>query len=175
MLSQVHVAWLERERASAAFERAQELSQLQNAIQEQTENAARSNAETQLELVRARVETLLATRARDLSYAELVNAQNTVYQAAGIDPLPQSVADLSIAGLAREIADTNRLIERGHIEVPRLQGMALEPASGTPVAQAAVVQPVAALPALRTVTGQRWENLGAITGGAAAEPHAKAH
>jgi len=35
---------------------------------------------------------------------------------------------------------------------------------------------VAALPALRTVTGQRWENLGAITGGAAsAEPHAKAH
>lgn len=175
VLSQVHVAWLERERASAAFERAQELSQLQNAIQEQTENAARSNAETQLELVRARVETLLATRARDLSYAELVNAQNTVYQAAGIDPLPQSVADLSIAGLAREIADTNRLIERGHIEVPRLQGMALEPASGTPVAQAAVVQPVAALPALRTVTGQRWENLGAITGGAAAEPHAKAH
>ncbi|NIF86051.1 TolC family protein [Comamonas sp. Tr-654] len=163
VLTQVHVAWLERERASAAFERAQELSQLQNAIQEQTENAARSNSETQLELVRARVETLLATRARDLSYAELVNAQSTVYQAAGIDPLPQSVADLSVAGLAQEIAQTNRLIERGHIEVPKMDALHAQPSTNPPeLPSASVTTPV--LPALRTVVGQRWENLGSIAG-----------
>ncbi|RZS31551.1 TolC family protein [Corticibacter populi] len=164
VLTQVHVAWLERERAAAAFERAQELSRLQDAIRTQTENAARSNSETQLELVRARVETLLATRARDLSYAELINAQNTVYQAAGIDPLPERIDDESVAGLARSIAETSRLIERGHIEVPRFASLNAPaeiavPASAQPQPIARAPRPA---PALRTVTGQPWEHLGSV-------------
>lgn len=178
VLTQVNVAWLERQRAEAAFLRASELSKLQDAIQSQTENAARSNAETQLELVRARVETLLATRTRDLSYAELLNAQSTVYQAAGIDPLPDEVADQSVAGLARVIADTNRLIERGHVEVPRLvQGevqrevpvAAQQPVPLEPQAPVAAPVAVVARPALREVTGQRWANLGSVSFDAARE------
>lgn len=176
VLTQVHVAWLERERAEAAFKRAQELSRLQDAIQAQTENAARSNAETQLELVRARVETLLATRARDLSYAELVNAQNTVYQAAGIDPLPERIGDESVAGLAQAIAHTSRLVERGHVEIPQLayaaQPTAAKPAQAAAATPAAAVQPApqpaAPLPALRTVAGRPWESLGSVSASAAA-------
>lgn len=164
VLTQVNVAWLERERAEALFNRANELSRLQDAIRDQTENAARSQAETQLELVRARVETLLATRARDLAYAELLNAQSTIYQAAGIDPLPDQVADLSVGGLARVIADTNRLIERGHVEVPRLLD-APAPAAAAQTAPLAVAEAEPApLPALRVVSGNRWSSLGSIAG-----------
>ena len=49
-------------------------------------NAVRSHAETRLEAVRTRVETLLAKRARDLSYAELLNAQDAIYQALALTP-----------------------------------------------------------------------------------------
>lgn len=161
VLTQVNVAWLERERAEALFKRANELSRLQDAIRDQTENASRSQAETQLELVRARVETLLATRARDLAYAELLNAQSTVYQAAGIDPLPDQVADLSVDGLARVIADTHRIIERGHVEIPRLQQAEIV-ATAQPVA--ALPARAAPLPALRTVSGNRWGALGSVAG-----------
>lgn len=170
VLSQVHIAWLERERAEAAFLRAKELSRLQDAIREQTENAARSSAETHLEVVRAKVETLLAARARDLSYAELINAQNTVYQASGIDPLPERIGDGSLAGLAQDIAETSRLIERGHVDVPRLaRASQAEPAPAAALAVPAAANtappaPVAALPALRAVSGQPWAHLGSLAG-----------
>lgn len=168
VLSQVHIAWLERQRAETAFRRASELSRLQDAIQVQTENAARSSAETHLEVVRAKVETLLATRARDLSYAELVNAQNTIYQAAGIDPLPERITDESLASLAHDIAETNRQIERGHVDVPRIavapqaietEGQAVATPVISPVSEAtAPVTP----PALRAVSGNLWSSLGSI-------------
>lgn len=168
VLSQVHIAWLERQRAETAFRRASELSRLQDAIQVQTENAARSSAETHLEVVRAKVETLLATRARDLSYAELVNAQNTIYQAAGIDPLPERITDESLASLAHDIAETNRQIERGHVDIPRIavapqaietEGQAVATPVISPVSEAtAPVTP----PALRAVSGNLWSSLGSI-------------
>lgn len=160
VLTQVHVAWLERERAVAMFNRAQELSRLQDAIQVQTENAARSNAETQLELVRTRVETLLATRARDLSYAELVNAQNTVFQAAGIDPLPDNLGDGSLRGLAYSIGQTTRAIEAGSVMVPYLG----EDRAITASASAAAVADTAPSGALRTVSGRPWEHFGSVGG-----------
>ncbi|MBT0570725.1 TolC family protein [Curvibacter sp. CHRR-16] len=140
VLTQVNVAWLERERALALFVRSNELSHLQDGIREQVENAAKSQSETPLELVRARVETLLSTRARDMAYADLLNAQSTVYQAAGIDALPDQVADQSVAGLAKEIAQTNRQIERGELSVPQLQPVALAlAAQSLPAAKSEVV------------------------------------
>lgn len=181
VLSQVHIAWLERQRAEAAFRRANELSRLQDAIQVQTENAARSSAETHLEVVRAKVETLLATRARDLSYAELVNAQNTIYQAAGIDPLPERISDESLTSLARDIAETNQQIERGHVDIPRLavapqaidtKGQAIATPVIDPVAS--VTEP-AAPPALRTVSGNLWSSVGSVaSAGSADNPSVKA-
>ncbi len=161
VLTQVNVAWLERQRAEAAFNQARELSRIQHAIQEQTENAAKSSAETRLELVRSRVETLLAAHARDLSYAELLNAQATVYQAAGIDPLPERIGDDSVAALAVTIAATSELIEAGGIGMPGVAAPATAVAvqAGTAAAAASTAQ--AAPPALRRVSGSAWR-LGSI-------------
>ena len=71
VLSQVHVAWHQRFAAEKAFRRADELSRVQNSIDKQVENAVKSRSETKLEAVRTKVETLLAKRTRDLSYAEM--------------------------------------------------------------------------------------------------------
>ena len=165
VLTQVNVAWLERQRAEAAFNQARELSRIQHAIQAQTENAAKSSAETQLELVRSRVETLLAAHARDLSYAELLNAQATVYQAAGIDPLPEHIGDDSVAALAVTIAATGELIEQGGIAIPGAPApgtaVAFAVQGAAPVSVSGTTPAPAALPALRRVAGTPWR-LGAV-------------
>lgn len=178
VLTQVNIAWLERQRAEAAFKQASELSRIQSAIHTQTENAARSNAETQLELVRSRVETLLAQHARDLSYAELLNAQATVYQAAGIDPLPEQIADDSVAALAVTIGATSQLIEDGGITIPgatptTANGVAaFAVQAGTPVAPAAMLAAPAALPALRRVS-HTLSSVGSLAGATSEQRHAK--
>jgi outer membrane protein TolC len=172
VLTQVNVAWLERQRAETAFQQASELSRLQDAIQRQTENAVKSSAETPLELVRARVETLLSEHARDVSYAELLNAQSTVYQAAGIDAMPERIADTSVASLAQGIAQTNLLIEQGKIEIPRFDTVMV--ASALPQSDsvtAAAVVPAAPL-SLRKIAGSPWSSLGSVMS-QAADDHAK--
>ena len=119
VLSQVHVAWHQRFAAEKAFRRADELSRVQNSIDKQVENAVKSRSETKLEAVRTKVETLLAKRMRDLSYAEMLNAQDAIYQAAGFDTVPAEVADQSISGLAEAIGAQDRIIADGAV----LQGL----------------------------------------------------
>lgn len=181
VLSQVHIAWHQRDYAKRTFDRADELCRLQLAIRQQTENAAASNAENMLELVRTRVETLLSMRARDLSYAEMLNAQDAVYQAAGLDSMPNEVADLSVSGLATAIAEQDRHNELGHAEVPKLAAAQMPEPAAAPLAQAA--QPVvaadpakaeaaAAAPvheaprasAVRLISGRPWSSLGSLQG-----------
>lgn len=79
----------------------------------------KSRSETKLEAVRTKVETLLAKRMRDLSYAEMLNAQDAIYQAAGFDTVPAEVADQSISGLAEAIGAQDRIIADGAV----LQGL----------------------------------------------------
>lgn len=167
VLTQVNIAWLERSRAEQVFQRAGELSSLQRDIHHQVENASRSRAETQLELTRARVEALLSARARDLAYADLLNAQGMLLQAAGIDPLPGQVSDHSVEGLAQAIRRTDVVIAAGTLQIPRLADDATAlvasaaPLQAEPV-PAAVVAPS---PTLRRVSGERWLSLGSLDAG----------
>lgn len=181
VLTQVNVSYLEYQRASSVFERSKELDRIQKAILQQTEGALRSDAQTVLETIRTRVETVLATRARDLSYADLQNAMSAIHQAAGIDPLPTSVGDDSVAGLAAAVGDAQRVIDVGALEVPRLMAepedssvaiavqtdpMATPVASAVSSAPAALVQsPVQPEPALRPVATSLWSSTGSLLSG----------
>ncbi|GAB4063398.1 hypothetical protein GCM10028811_36600 [Uliginosibacterium sediminicola] len=168
VLTQVNIAWLERSRAEQVFVRAGELSSLQRDIHRQVENASRSRAETQLELTRARVEALLAARARDLAYADLLNAQGMLLQAAGIDPLPAQLGDHSVEGLASAIRRTDAVIASGTLEIPRLPAASVASVVAAPAPAAAVPAPVAAVlpsPTLRQVSGERWRSLGSLEAG----------
>lgn len=113
VLSQVHIAWQQRYFAEQAYKRANEMSGLQRAINTQVENAAKSRSETKLEVIRTHVETVLAQRARDLALAEMVNAQNALFQAAGLDTIPNAVADQSVDGLAEAIGRQYEVIGEG--------------------------------------------------------------
>lgn len=170
VLSQVHVAWHQRFAAEKAFRRADELSRVQNSIDKQVENAVKSRSETRLEAVRTKVETLLAKRTRDLSYAEMLNAQDAIYQAAGFDTVPAEVADQSISGLAEAIGAQDRIIADGAV----LQGLygtqALKDGVGdykeasasyrlNPEVAAAAQEGGSAV---RLVSGMPWESLGSL-------------
>lgn len=187
VLTQVNVSYLEFQRAASVFERSKELDRIQRAILQQTEGALRSDAQTVLETIRTRVETVLATRARDLSYADLQNAMSAIHQAAGIDPLPQTVADDTVAGLAAAVADGSRVIDMGGLQVPRLMAeasliqQAVPVEAVAPVAQtaqavaaASVAATVAQQPALRPVAVSMWSSTGSLVSGQAALDHAEA-
>lgn len=137
VLTQVNVAYLEYQRATHIFDRSNELDHVQQGILQQTEDAYRSDSQTVLETIRTRMESILATRARDLSYADVQNSMSAIYQAAGIDPLPAKVADLSVSGLANEIANASVVIEHGQLAVPNL-AMRPDPA---PIPAVAAIMP----------------------------------
>ncbi|MUM78525.1 TolC family protein [Pseudodesulfovibrio sp. F-1] len=189
VLSQVHIAWHQRHYAQKAFERARDLCELQTAIREQTEHAAASKSETRLELIRTRVETLLAVHARDMSYAEMMKAQDAVYQAAGLDSMPEEISDQSVAGLASAIAEQGRMNELGHVNAPFLNlayvpagqanavadaqaGRSAPAVQAAPAAKAPGVSGQAVAqsgeagrhPAIRLVVGRPWEDLGSLQG-----------
>ncbi len=161
VLSQVHIAWQQRALAEQTFRRASELSHLQTAIDTQVGNAAKSHRETQLEVVRTRVETLLAKRARDLSYAEMLNAQNAIYQAAGLDPVPSVVDDQSVAGLADAICQHRQAMESGSVIGAAHENLMLTDPRVEANWQktASAVQPGSAV---RLVRGEPWESLGSL-------------
>ncbi|WP_207281843.1 TolC family protein [Pseudomonas sp. FW300-N2F2] len=123
VLTQVNVAWQQYRRASDVFERSNELRRLQRSILQQSDSAYDSSAQSLLEKVRTATETVLATRSRDRSFAELQNAYGAIYQAAGLDPLPEKLAGESLAELTQAIARNALTLAQGGAQVPRLPGV----------------------------------------------------
>ncbi|WP_407654912.1 TolC family protein [Brenneria populi] len=177
VLTQVNVAWQEYQQSTRMFSRYQELARIQRGILNQTELSVRNQAATQMEQVRVSTETILTTRARDRSFAEVQNALGAVYQAAGLDVLPDNVGATSLASLSDTIARTTGNIETGRVPVPRLSlaaPTAVAAATATATAPApAVVKTAATPPAAiagkpyRTVSTDMWDNLQSLQGGGA--------
>ncbi|WP_370541733.1 TolC family protein [Brenneria sp. L3-3C-1] len=169
VLTQVNVAWQEYQQSTRMFNRYQELARIQRGILNQTELSVHNQAATQMEQVRVSTETILTTRARDRSFADVQNALGAVYQAAGLDVLPDHVGDTSLAALSNTIARTTSNIETGSVPVPRLS-LAAPGAAATTVTPV-VAQPVAvaATPAkpYRTVNTDMWDNLQSLQAGGA--------
>lgn len=157
VLTQVNVAWQQFQQANTLFDRSNELQRIQRGILHQTENAVQSDAQTLVERVRTRTETVLATRIRDRSYAQLQSAYGAVYQAAGLDPLPERMADNSVAALSQAILDNGVALAQGKTQVPRLPR--LNPSHvivTTPAPVAVAPRPVQSL--------DMWNSLGSLQG-----------
>ncbi|MCV9878653.1 TolC family protein [Brenneria sp. KBI 447] len=169
VLTQVNVAWQEYQQSTRMFNRYQELARIQRGILHQTELTVQNRAATQMEQVRVSTETILTTRARDRSFAQVQNALGAVYQAAGLDVLPDNVGNTSLAALSDTIARTTGNIESGALPVPRL-ALAAAPAPTTATATSVVGNP-AATPATasvkpyRVVNTDMWDNLQSLQAG----------
>ncbi|WP_437883778.1 TolC family protein [Pseudomonas sp. LRF_L74] len=169
VLTQVNVSWREYERSSQVFARSNELQQVQRGIFQQSESAYSSQAQSRLERVRTATETVLATRTRDRAFAELQVAHGAVYQAAGLDPLPERIAGSSIDELTRAIVGNSRQLDQGLGKVPAGIANAQQLAYGipAPAASAAARAPLVAQAPGTQVTTLRldmWESLGSLRG-----------
>ncbi|MEI7377506.1 TolC family protein [Dickeya chrysanthemi] len=188
VLAQVNIAWQEYQSSVQMFNRYQELARIQQGIYHQTALNYHNQAATQMEQVRVSTETILTTRARDRSYAAMQNALGSIYQASGLDMLPDRVGDTGLAALSNTIARANQQIESGAVTLPTLpaatppaptapvrqastvQSVALSAAapSGTPLAGTALVKPLpaAAKPQPYQVSSDNWSSLNSLSGGA---------
>ena len=135
-----------------------------------------------MEQVRVSTETILTTRARDRSFADVQNALGAVYQAAGLDVLPDNVSDVSLAALSSSIARTTGNLEKGGVAVPRLSlATPATPATTTTSTKtastpssASAVKPIASSTATssasagkpyRVVNTDMWDNLQSLQAG----------
>ncbi|WJM87569.1 TolC family protein [Dickeya chrysanthemi] len=193
VLAQVNIAWQEYQSSVQMFNRYQELARIQQGIYRQTALNYHNQAATQMEQVRVSTETILTTRARDRSYAAMQNALGSIYQASGLDMLPDRVGDTSLAALSNTIARANQQIESGAVTLPTLPASTLPastlPAPTAPVRQASTVQsvalsaaapngtplagtapvkplPAAAKPQPYQVSSDNWNSLNSLSGGA---------
>ncbi len=140
VLAQVNVAWHRFNRADGLYQRFAELQDVENRIYAQTQSATANSAQSRLERIRAGAGAVLATRARDRAYAELRNAQGAIYQAAGLDPLPDSLPEGDVDALARAVTDAMAALDAGQVQIPNID-------APPPAPQAAVTPtPVDATP-----------------------------
>ncbi|RMV74753.1 hypothetical protein ALP05_04474 [Pseudomonas caricapapayae] len=163
VLTQVNVAWHEYQRAGQVFARSSELEQLQRGILRQSDSAYGNQAQSRLERVRVSTETVLATRTRDRSFAELQVAYGAVYQAAGLDPLPDRIADSSLGTLSRAIASNSQHLGRGQGVIPAQ--IAAQPAAAQfPAPLLAVARPALAVRKMapHPVHVDLWDSLGSL-------------
>jgi len=135
VLTQVNLSWQRYHRAERIFDRSNELEQLQRGLLGHSESAYASNAQSLLERIRTRTETVLATRTRDRSFAEMQGAYGAIYQAAGLDPLPEQVKGYSIADLSGAIAANRAALARGEVAPPQLLPAPVAVASSAPAVQ----------------------------------------
>lgn len=172
VLTQVNVAWREFERSSQVFARSNELQQVQRGILRQSESAYSSQAQSRLERVRTATETVLATRTRDRAFAELQVAHGAVYQAAGLDPLPEQIAGSSVDELTRAIVGNAQRLDQGQGAVPA--GIAAAQQIPYGVSAPLVVSAAPAVPAAPLIAKveeprkvlrlDMWESLGSLRG-----------
>ena len=166
VLTQVNVAWREYERSSQVFARSSELQTVQRGIFKQSESAYSSQAQSRLERVRTATETVLATRTRDRAFAELQVAHGAVYQAAGLDPLPEKIAGSSVAELTQAIAGNSMRLNQGQGVVPAgiAAAQQLPYGAGTPLVTATAAPLAMAQPQAKTLRLDMWESLGSLRG-----------
>lgn len=136
VLTQVNVAWLSFQQAEHRFNRNQQLTDVQNRILKQTNNAVASQSQTVLERIRTTTEAVLTTRQRDRSYADLRTAYGAIYQAAGLDPLPPSLTDDSVAALSHAIHQKSAQLNAGAAVLAGIPAMTASPAAAPQVPQA---------------------------------------
>lgn len=169
VLTQVNVAWQEYQQSTRMFGRYQELTRIQRGILNQTSLSVQQRAETQMEQVRVSTETILTTRARDRSFADVQNALGAVYQAAGLDVLPDNVRDVSLAALTSSIARTTATLQQGGVAVPRIS---LSTPVAAPVATSSTLaQPVSPLATQTTTLANPVSPLAATSASVSGKPY----
>ena len=131
-LAKLHIAYQQYLAAAKEYRWADQLASVDRRLYQQIANRTETDAQSELERVQARVSAVESDLKRYRSFAEAQAALGRLYDAVGIDPVPDELASLDIATLSAAIRrsasdwDNNRL---GLVSKPA-------PAAGTPTAGA---------------------------------------
>jgi len=106
ILTQVRVGTQRYGLARMDYDMAAQSAQVDERMLAYTRSAVKANAEGELELVRSEARQLLTEYQRDAAYAQAQAAWGRVYNSIGLDVLPKSLDNTTVAGLSKAIKDT---------------------------------------------------------------------
>ena len=114
-LAKLHIAYQQYLAAAKEYRWADQLASVDRRLYQQIANRTETDAQSELERVQARVSAVESDLKRYRSFAEAQAALGRLYDAVGIDPVPDDLASLDIATLSAAIRrsasdwDNNRL------------------------------------------------------------------
>jgi len=114
ILTQVHVARQQMDLANKLYQRSSELDDINQKIQQHVMNSELTQAMSALERIRVSVDSVLSELQRYQAYADSQDALGKLYVSLGFDPLPASMADDSVEGLAKALEAVDKEWQQGH-------------------------------------------------------------
>ena len=105
-LAKLHIAYQQYLAAAKEYRWADQLASVDRKLYQQISNRTESDAQSELERVSARVSAVLSDQRRYRDYAEAQAALGRLYDALGVDPVPDQVEALDIASLTAVIRHT---------------------------------------------------------------------
>ncbi len=121
VLGQVHISRLSFEQARQQFGTATEYLSVVRRITEQMRQQRSAQSAGEMEVIREELAEILSELRRDVAYAELQNSYGRIFVTAGIDPLPETVADTSLDTLRQAVAQRQGEWDQGEV------GMVIKP------------------------------------------------
>ncbi|MFC4260925.1 TolC family protein [Marinobacter lacisalsi] len=103
VLTQVHLSRIRYQQAVKTFDLSDDYLQVARRIGEHTENSARAQRSSKLDLIRESLNTVLAELRRDVAYAEVQNSYGRLFVTIGMDLVPEAYNGLSIDELSQQV------------------------------------------------------------------------
>ena len=131
-LAKLHIAYQQYLAAAKEYRWADQLASVDRRLYQQIANRTETDAQSELERVAARVSSLESDLKRYRSFAEAQAALGRLYDAVGIDPVPDELASLDIATLSAAIRRSASDWDNNRLDLVSKPA----PAAGTPTAGA---------------------------------------
>jgi outer membrane protein TolC len=131
-LAKLHIAYQQYLAAAKEYRWADQLASVDRRLYQQIANRTETDAQSELERVAARVSSLESDLKRYRSFAEAQAALGRLYDAVGIDPVPDELASLDIATLGAAIRRSASDWDNNRLDLVSKPA----PAAGTPTAGA---------------------------------------
>lgn len=106
VLTQVRIGVQRYALAKADLELAEESSRVDERLLNYAKAAEVSRVDSELEVIRAEARQLLSTYQRYASYSAAQSAWGRLYNSVGLDVIPEQIASLDVASLAKSIGET---------------------------------------------------------------------
>lgn len=119
VLAQVQIAAQQYAIASKNYERARSLAEVNSRIATVSADALAAESASDLDIIWEKANAVLSELRRNRAYADLQNADASIYVTLGLDPLPEGVETTDTGALVAAIRQRSAEWRRGKIQVPQ--------------------------------------------------------